>query len=178
MKSLVSHLLIVVATAIAACAQSAPPLIPTNAPPLIELRDQFDAPQKLSFPTTNVTLLTIADKKGSVQIAAWITPLRQRFGTNIDIRGMADVSKVPRALQGLVRTRFQALLTYPVMMDWSGGAVSAFTYVPGQANVLVLDGGGQILMRISGKADTKSLQNLCVAINRALVNRREKPSTP
>ena len=35
---------------------------PTNAPALIEMRDQFDALQKLSFPTTNVTILTIADR--------------------------------------------------------------------------------------------------------------------
>jgi hypothetical protein len=178
MKSLISQGLLVVATVLGAGAQSAPPTLPTNAPALIELHDQFDAPQKLSFPSTNVTLLTIADRKGSEQIAGWIAPLRQRFGTNIDIRGIADVSTVPRALQGLVRSRFQGLLNYPVMMDWSGRAVSAFTYVPGQAIVFVLDGSGQILKRIRGKASNKAVQDLCETINNALSNQRDKSLMP
>ena len=143
---------------------------------MIALHDQFDAPQELLFPSTNVTLLTIADRKGSEQIAGWIAPLKRRFGTHIDIRGIADVSKVPRLLQGLIRMRFQKLLTYPVMMDWSGEVVGAFTYVPNKANVLVLDGSGRIFQRISGEANEKAVQDLCAAIDRALAKRTGKPS--
>jgi hypothetical protein len=168
--------MIVVAVAIGTSAQEKSSFTPTNAPSLIALRDQFDAPQELSFPSTNVTLLTIADKKGSEQIAGWVRPLKQRFGAHIDIRGIADVSKVPRALHGLVRMRFQKLLTYPVMMDWSGQVVSAFTYVPNQANVLMLDEDGRILQRISGEANEKAIQDLCAAIDRALAKRTNQPS--
>ena len=71
----------------------------------------------------------------------------------------------------MVRMKFQKSQTYPVMMDWSGEAVKAFTYVPDKANVLVLDGRGQILKRISGEANPKAVQDLCAAIDRALVNR-------
>ena len=107
------------------------------------------------FPATNVTLLTIADKKGSEQINGWITPLKQRFGKRVDIRGLADVSTVPRLLRGMLRTKFQKSQTYPVMMDWSGEVVKAFTYVPDKANVLVLDGRGHILKRVSGEANPR-----------------------
>ena len=159
------------ATGVSAAPNSEPSITPTNAPSSIELRDQFDAPQTLSFPATNVTLLTIADKKGSEQIAGWVAPLKQRFGKRIDIRGLADVSTVPRPLRGMVRMKFQKLHTYPVMMDWSGEAVKAFTYVPDKANVLLLDERGQILKRISGEANPKAVQELCDAIDRALVGR-------
>ena len=171
MKQILSLLLVTLATGVSAAPNSEPSVTPTNAPSWIELHDQFDAPQTLSFPATNVTLLTIADKKGSEQVAGWVAPLKQRFGKRIDIRGLADVSTVPRPLRGMVRMKFRRLHTYPIMMDWSGEAVKAFTYVPDNANVLVLDARGQILKRISGEANPKAVQDLCAAIDRALVNR-------
>ena len=177
MKHILSLLLLTLATGVSAALSSEPSIAPTNAPPLIELHDQFDAPQKLSFPGTNVTLLTIADKKGSEQIAGWVAALKQRFGKRIDIRGLADVSTVPRFLRGIVRMKFQKLHTYPVMLDWSGEAVKAFTYMPCKANVLVLDPRGQILERISGEANPKAVQDLCAAIDRALVNRARTLAT-
>lgn len=176
MKQLVSLLLVALATGASAAPHSEPSITPTSAPSSIELHDQFDAPQTLSFPATNVTLLTIADKKGSEQVAGWVTPLKQRFGKRIDIRGLADVSTVPRPFRGMVRKKFQRLQTYPVMLDWSGEAVKAFTYVADKANVLLLDRRGQILKRISGEANPKAVQDLCAAIDRALVYRADKLS--
>ncbi|MBC8095210.1 MAG: hypothetical protein H7Y43_05315 [Akkermansiaceae bacterium] len=143
-------------------------LLANKAPVSLELRDQFDAPQKLSFPSTHVTLLTIADKQGSGQLEEWIAPVKKRFGSRIDIRGLADVSAVPRALRGLVLREFRKLITYPVMMDWSGAAVKAFTHVPGQANVLVLNRQGVIVHRLSGRATAVEIRNLCVVIDQAL----------
>ena len=177
MKQILLLLLVTLATGVGAAPKGESSIIPTNAPLSIEMHDQFGAPQKLSFPATNVTLLTIADKKGSEQIASWVTPLKQRFGKRIDIRGLADVSTVPRSLRGIVRRKFQRLQTYPVMLDWSGEAVKAFTYVPDKANVLVLDGRGQILKRLSGEANPEAVQDLCAAIDRALVNRAHTLAT-
>ena len=148
-----------------------------DVPAGLELRDQFDAPQKLSFPTTNVTLLTIADKKGSEQIAGWVAPLRQRFGSRIDIRGIADVSTVPGPFRSLVRKKFQKLQSYPVMMDWSGVAVKAFKYTPGKADILVLDGRGRILRRINGEANDRAIDDLCGVVDRALAHRELQTAT-
>ena len=140
----------------------------TNAPACIELPDQFEKLQRLAFPNTNLTVLTIADRKGSEQIAGWIAPVKQRFGTRLDIRGIADVSPVPRILRGMVRKQFQKAQSYPVMLDWSGEAVNAFTYVPDQVNVLVMDGSGKILLRITGAANDAALHKLYEVIDRAL----------
>lgn len=54
------------------------------------------------------------------------------------------------------------------MMDWTGDAVKAFTYVSDKANVLVLDGRGQILLRASGPATERAVQDLCAVIDRAI----------
>lgn len=178
MRQIVSLLLVTLAASLSAAPNSGPSIIPTNAPSLIELHDQYDVPQTLSFPATNITLLTIADRKGSEQVASWITPLKQRFGKRIAIRGLADVSTVPRPFRGLVRKKFQKLQSYPVMLDWSGNTVKAFTYVPDKVNVLVLDERGQILKRISGEANPDALQELFAAIDDALVHRAGKFSAP
>jgi len=169
MKRILLLLLATLATSAVAAPPTQPPVIPTNAPSSIELHDQFDAPQKLSFPTTNITVLIIADRAGSEQISGWVAPLKQRFDNRIAIRGLADVSAVPRLLRGMVQSKFQKSQSYPVMMDWSGDAVKAFTYVPDKANVLLLDGHGHILRRISGAAGAKAIEDLGDAIEHALV---------
>jgi len=148
----------------------------TNAPACIQLRDQFNALQKLSFPTTNLTLLTIADRKGSKQIPGWVKPVTERFGRRVEICGIADMSSVPRPLRGLVRTQFRALQSYPVMLDWTGDAVHAFAYQPGQADILLLDQDGKILYRTRGQAAEQSVQDLCNVIGQALPV--EKTKTP
>ncbi len=173
MKQLLSLLWVTVAVGVGAASGTESPVVPTKAPPVIELRDQFDVLQRLSFPGTNLTLLTIADKKGSDQIAGWVRPIRERFGHQIDIRGIADVSAVPRPLRAMVRGKFQKLQTFPVMLDWSGDVVKAFTYVPDKANVLVLDGSGQILRRTSGEATREAVQSLCAEMEHVLVERAE-----
>ena len=52
---------------------------PAHAPASIELRDQYDATQRLAFPATNVVVLTIADSKGSDQIDGWVEALKARY---------------------------------------------------------------------------------------------------
>lgn len=156
---------------LALSALAAPTAIPTNAPARIELNDQFDVPQTLTFPTTNITLLTIADHKGSGQIAGWIAPVKQRFGARLDIRGIADMSPVPRLLRGMIRKQFQKAQSYPVMLDWSGEVVKAFTYVPDRVNVLVMDGSGRILTRLTGAANEAALLELYDILDRALASR-------
>jgi hypothetical protein len=156
---------------------AAPLAIPTNAPARIELKDQFDVPQRLIFPTTNITFLTIADRRGAEQIAGWVGPVKQRFANRVDIRGLADVSTVPKFLRGMIRQQFQKSLTYPIMLDWSGDVVNAFTYVPNQVTVLVLDERGRILIRLTDVATEPQLQEVYATLDRALAQRqvRGKP---
>jgi hypothetical protein len=149
-------------------------LCPTNAPAVIALRDQFEVTRTLKFPTTNLTFLTIADKAGSEQIAAWVTPVQQRFGEQVAIEGIADLSAVPRPFRGMVRRKFQKAQSHPVMLDWSGDTVKAFATAADQANVFVLDSHGQILKRLSGKATEQSLEDLCATIEQALADAKKQ----
>jgi len=140
----------------------------TNAPACIELPDQFEKPQKLSFPNTNLTVLTIADRKGSEQIAGWVEPVAKRFGTRVDVLGIADVSAVPRLLRGTVRSAFRKEQTHPVMMDWSGGVVTKFSPKADVTTLLLIDGQGKIVRRYEGAAKAAEVQELCKLIEQLL----------
>lgn len=145
-------------------------VLPTNAPACIELRDQFDSPQKLSFPTTNITLLTIADKKGSAQVDGWIAALKPRCDGRIAIRGLADVGGAPGFVQGRIRKGFQESRKYPVMLDWSGKVCAQFGYKKDEANILVLDRKGIILARFTGTATPGAVAAAVAALDKVLTS--------
>ncbi|MFO1511725.1 MAG: hypothetical protein U1F83_02240 [Verrucomicrobiota bacterium] len=142
--------------------------VPTNAPATISLRDQFDAPQTLAFPTTNVLFFAIADQKGSEQIAGWVAPVKDRFQERVAIYGIADVSAVPRPLRGLVRKKFKQAQSHPVMLDWTGTTVKAFGCANNAVNVFVVDGEGGIQMRVVGPATEGKLRDLFAVLDQTL----------
>ena len=142
--------------------------LPTNAPPRIELRDQYDAPQTLAFPTTNVTVLTIADKKGAEQVDGWITALQLNYAGRVDLRGLADVGGAPGFVQGRIRKKFQETRKHPVMMDWSGTVCAQFGYKKDVANILVLDRDGVIHARFTGATNRAVLAKAHAALDQAL----------
>ena len=146
------------------------PKSPAHAPASIELRDQYDAPQRLTFPSTNVVVLTIADKQGSEQIDGWVAALKARYAGRIELRGLAEVGGVPGFLRGKVRKKFQETRTYPVMMDWSGKVCPQFGFQPGLANVLVIARDGNIQARVVGSAREPGLKELSAAIEAVLIN--------
>ena len=145
----------------------------TNAPAKIELSDQFEVKQSLVFPTTNLTFLVIADKVGSEQLAAWVSPVKERFGEAAAIVGIADVSAVPRPMRGLVRKKFKKSQAHSVMLDWSGETVKAFACAPERANVFVLDDKGRIVKRLTGKATPEGIKEVCQALEQAWAETRK-----
>ncbi len=144
----------------------------TNAPAKtvseFELEDQYETPHTVKFPKSKITVLTVADQKGSEQVNDWIRPLYQRYEKRIDIAGVADVSTVPAALRPLVRKAFKKQLDYPVMLDWGGAVSKSFGYGKNQVSVFVLGVDGTMLIHVSGKATDAKLKSLFEKIDQAL----------
>lgn len=149
-----------------------PQTLSTKVLTAIDLNDQYDAPRSLRFPTTNITVLAIADRKGAAQVDDWIATLKLRYGGRIDIRGLADVGGVPGFLRGRIRKKFQETRSHPVMMDWSGKVCARLGYQPGVANLLVLGGDGTILARFLGAASDAAVREACVVLDTALLKAR------
>lgn len=149
----------------------------TNMPPRIELPDQYEQTQRLVFPSTNITILTLADRKGSEQIAGWVDPLSKRFGKRVEVQGIADVSAVPRILRGTVRAGFRRDIPHPVMMDWSGTTIQKFAPRADVTTVLVINGRGQILRTFEGAATSSQIEELSVMIEKMLTEQETKVAT-
>ena len=92
-----------------------------------ELTDQDATTRSYRFPKGKVTVMTVADHKGSDQLAPWIQRLHDRYEKRIDIDGVADVSMIPRPFHNMFREAFRKRLTYSVMLDWSGSVVKQVT---------------------------------------------------
>lgn len=137
-------------------------------PRKLELNDQYDNAHVMSFPATNVIFLTIADRKGSEQIGAWITALKARPAAPVDIRGLADLGGVPGFLRGRIRKQFRETIHYPVMMDWSGKACAKFKYVSDSANIYIIDRNGNLAGHFHGRAGETNLAAAFAVLDKAI----------
>lgn len=141
------------------------------------LADQYERMHHLTFPGPKPTLLTVADRKGSAQVSAWVQPVREWFGDRVSFVGLADVSKVPGVLRGRVRKSFREQLSHPVMLDWQGIHCRALACERDRVNVLLLSTRGEVLLRLSGPANPSDLGRVRQAIETALgLNNGEEPS--
>ncbi len=134
----------------------------------IELQDQFGAAQKLAFPATRVTVLTIADKKSAPQVDAWVKALDSRYGKRITIYGLADVHGAPGFMRGSIRNDFRKKYQHPVMLDWSGEVCRQLRHERGAAMILIFDREGAERGRFVGTATDQTLQRVFTKIDAVL----------
>lgn len=125
-----------------------------------ELKDQHQQSHRFTFPRTNLLILTVADQKGSEQVASWVRPLKERFPHGLPIEGVADLSVVPAFLRPLVRREFRSKFEHPVMLDWSGNLVKQLHCAPAVVNVFAVATNGAVLWVSHGAAETTKLAEL------------------
>jgi hypothetical protein len=136
-----------------------------------ELKDQHDRMHAFSFPRTNLTIVLIADHKGSEQLENWIQPIYEQFGKSVAIVGVADVSAVPPGLRGIVQRAFVKKLSYPVMLDWRGDVVRQFAPAKKQANIYLLGANGAVMKWWAGKAELEKMEDLKRYLRQSLLTR-------
>lgn len=132
------------------------------------LKDQYGTLHSISFPRTNLTVLTVADRAGSVQVDSWIIPLKKHYGQRITIIGVADVDKIARPFRGLVRARFKKEWSYPLLLDWEGEISKSLGCGKNQVNLFAIHTNGVILWHGSGFANEGTLKSLFSIMNLAL----------
>jgi hypothetical protein len=132
------------------------------------LTDQDSKSRSYRFPRAKVTVMTVADHKGSDQLAPWIQRIYDRFETRIDIDGIADVSMIPKPFHNMFRGAFRKKLTRSVLLDWSGSVVKQFDYAKGVANIYVIDRSGRILKHFNGPVTDDAMAELGRQIDQAI----------
>jgi hypothetical protein len=139
-----------------------------------ELADQHEQARRYRFPKTKVTVMTVADHRGSDQLGPWIERLYAHYEKRIDIDGVADVSVIAAPFRSMLRAAFKKQLAYSVMLDWQGEVVRQFAYDKGVANLYVIDRQGRIVKRHRGPVTDDAMRELVRAIDRAVAG-KESP---
>ena len=139
-----------------------------------DLTDQDAKPRSYRFPKAKVTVMTVADHKGSSQLAPWIQRLHDRYAKRIDIDGVADVSMIPKPFHNMFREAFRKQLTYSVMLDWGGSVVKQFGYEKAVANIYVIDRRGRIVKQVTGPISDATERELTRSIDRAITGTSPK----
>jgi hypothetical protein len=134
----------------------------------ISLPDQYGAARTCDFSHHPLTVLTVADRQGCEQIGAWVLAVKERYGTKVDIEGIADVSAVPGPLRGMIRKKLKARVEYPIMLDWSGEVIRRFDLSKNVANVFLVGARGKLLLTMHGLPDKGKLERLFSAIDSGL----------
>ena len=134
--------------------------VPSRPVPDFSLPDQFGHTRDIKFPGEKIMLLTVADRKGAKEIETWIAPIRGRYGHDLQIEGIADVSSAPAGMHRLVRNAIREQITYPIMLDWKGDIAKSFRYQRGHANIYILNPKGQIIWQHAGPASEEGIHVL------------------
>jgi hypothetical protein len=116
----------------------------------INLPDQFDRPQEVSFPAEQITVLSIADRYGRDMATSWapfLRPYKERF----KLCTIADAKGTPGFLKNSIRKRIQDQHKEPLLVDWTGETAAAIGYKPRMANFLIVSKSGRILYRTEGE---------------------------
>ena len=119
----------------------------------VSLHDQYGEERDLSFPREHVSVLLIADRKGSGGLEPWIASICERYEEGIDIEGVALLKGVPRPLRGLIRKLFRSGVPHPVMLDWTNESADLYDFDPNKPNLFVITRDGRIHLRINGASD-------------------------
>jgi hypothetical protein len=164
-----SLLAAVVAFLCVTCGLCAEPPMPKPSPQPVrlrafELKDQFGKAQRFQIPLPQVTVLTVADRKGSEQLGGWVKKLKEHYGGRLSILGVADVTKVPAMMRPLVRSRFKQRYEHSILLDWEGVCSRQLTVVADQANLFVLGTNGVVTLTLNGSCDDAKLRQLFGAI--------------
>jgi hypothetical protein len=136
--------------------------------PGFELQDQFGTNHCVQFPQPHLTLLIVADRKGSEQIDAWVAALAPVRCGRFELLGVADVGGAPGWVHGLIRQKFREKYSCPILLDWSGDLPASLHCRKAVANVFLLDPDGRVLATERGKCDTVALPRLNRAIDLAV----------
>jgi hypothetical protein len=131
-----------------------------------QLPDQFRHEHVVVFTNAPLQLLTVADQKGAVGMDPWIDAVKTRFGTNLPMIAVADVSKVPRLLRGFIRGKFVDRYPYPVLLDFTGDTIAAWRPQTGEPNLYLVAQDGNVLGRFVGQATSSNTGSLLSLIEK------------
>ncbi len=128
--------------------------------PNLALQDQFGTNHTVHFPTTQPTILLVADREGSAQIEPWVKAVKKNYDGRVSLIGVANVGGAPGLLQNMIRNKFRTKLPYSILLDWSGALPKTLHCTKDVVNVFVLDISGRVIAVEKGECLPDSVQKI------------------
>ena len=124
----------------------------------LELKDQFEQPHVVTFPSEKPRLFVVSDRKGSEQTPAWTDPLKERFTNQLEMIAVADVHGVPAFVQPMIRRGFKKQYAHPVLLDWKGLVFEKLSPKANVVNLYLLKRDGTLSAQWRGVATEASIK--------------------
>jgi hypothetical protein len=142
---------------------------PAKVVPRIELSDQHDKPHRVTFPAAKVTVLSLADRHGREQVAAWVPGLKP-FQSQITVHRFADASGTPALMKSMIRRRIRNAYDPrdTILIDWTGAICRKIGCRPGVVNLVIVSRDGTVLHRTSGPATEENRARFSAALKQAI----------
>lgn len=135
------------------------------ADPLPRLRpfaiaDQFGHTNRVVFPAPRPILLLMGDRRGYEQVDTWIPLLKDKWASDLEIVGLADVSAAPWFVRSRIIEGIRKKYSQPLLLDFEGALSRQLKGTPKLANVFLVHTNGQVLAHVAGLPEKESLEVL------------------
>ncbi|MCP4800864.1 MAG: hypothetical protein GY893_13045 [bacterium] len=130
------------------------------------IQDQFKQVHVTSDYAGEVVIVIGSDKAGCDYDKLWAAELGEKLGHTASILPVAHMKGVPFFLKGFIRGKFPKQPENWILMDWGGKFNKAYSFEPGLANILVFDGQGEQIFRVSaGELDQEIVSEIENLVN-------------
>ena len=138
---------------------STPPRIGTKVP-YFTIEDQHAKKWRSGDYVGKNVLYVLSDRSGYEYSENWTEPLVKKFGDRLTFVPVADVRSVPGFLKGLIRSKFEDEFKYPILMDWDGILIEAFSMVEDVPNLVLTNESGVVVYSTHGKGTVQQVNQL------------------
>lgn len=144
--------------------------------PEMRLEDQHGVRHEIRFPRERPVYIVASTRSGSAKVGGWVKPVSERYGTKVDILGLADVRGIPQLFRGAVRLMIRDGTPWPVLMDWDAQAIPSLCTPGANIEVMVIEPDGRLRLRLAGDASEDGLERVQLLLDEMLRKRAQPRS--
>jgi hypothetical protein len=120
------------------------------------MKDQFDREYRDADFRGEIVCLIGSDKDGSRFNRLWSQAIADSIAPGdqeapYKVLPVAHLKGVPFFLKGFIKGKFPKDEKTWILMDWKGRFTEAYSFAPGESNILVFDREGKRVLRVHGK---------------------------
>lgn len=135
--------------------------------PAFKLADQFGKTWDLAALKGQVVVLIVADRDSGRMMDPWMSGLKDKYGSKIQLLGLLDLHTVPWIGRGIAKSRIKNETKDPLMIDFNGATGKAYGVSGKHPVVVVIDKTGDI-QNVATTYSDEAFKAATAAVDKAL----------